>query len=46
MGQQPIMRLALASSIMLAIDRANQARLYKLDANFKDLHDVEPLQRP
>jgi len=40
------LRLPMADSIILATARAHQARLYTLDADFKDLHDVELLQRP
>ena len=40
------LRLPMADSIILATTRAHQARLYTLDADFKDLHDVELLQRP
>jgi predicted nucleic acid-binding protein len=36
----------MADSIILATTRAHQARLYTLDADFKDLHDVELMQRP
>jgi predicted nucleic acid-binding protein len=39
------LRLPMADSIILATARAHQARLYTLDADFKDLHDVELLQR-
>lgn len=39
-------RLPMADSIILATARANQARLYTLDADFKDLHDVELMQSP
>jgi predicted nucleic acid-binding protein len=40
------LRLPMADSIILATARAHQARLNTLDADFKDLHDVELLQRP
>ena len=40
------LRLPMADSIILATARAHQARLYTLDADFKDLHDVELMQRP
>ena len=39
------LRLPMADSIILATARAHQARLYTLDADFKDLHDVELMQR-
>lgn len=39
-------RMPTAASIILAIARAHQARLYTLDADFKDLHDVELMVRP
>jgi len=39
------LRLPMADSIILATARAHQARLYTLDADFKDLHDVELLLR-
>ena len=39
------LRLPMADSIILATARAHQARLYTLVADFKDLHDVELLQR-
>ena len=39
------LRLPMADSIILATARGHQARLYMLDADFKDLHDVELLQR-
>jgi predicted nucleic acid-binding protein len=39
------LRLPMADSIILATARAHQARLYTLDADFKDLHYVELLQR-
>jgi toxin FitB len=35
------LRLPMADSIILATARAHQARLYTMDADFKDLHDVE-----
>jgi predicted nucleic acid-binding protein len=37
-------RLPMADSIIVATARVHQARLYTLDADFKDLHDVELLQ--
>lgn len=40
------LRLPMADSIILATARAHQARLYTLDADFKDLHDVELMRRP
>ena len=40
------LRLPMADSIILATARAHQARLYTLDADFKDLHDVELMLRP
>jgi predicted nucleic acid-binding protein len=40
------LRLSMADSIILATTRAHQARLYTLDADFKDLYDVELMQRP
>ena len=40
------LRLPMADSIILATARAHQARLYTMDADFKDLHDVELMQRP
>jgi toxin FitB len=40
------LRLPMADSIILATARAHQARFYTLDADFKDLHDVELLQSP
>ena len=39
------LRLPMADSIILATARAHQARLYTLDADFKDLPDVELLLR-
>lgn len=41
-----VLRLPMADSIILATARAHQARLYTLNADFKDLHDVELMQRP
>jgi predicted nucleic acid-binding protein len=38
--------LVVPSISILATTRAHQARLYTLDADFKDLHDVELMQRP
>ena len=38
--------LVLPAISILATTRANQARFYTLDADFKDLHDVELMQRP
>ena len=40
------LRLPMADSIILATTRAHQARLYTLDADFKDFHDVELMQCP
>lgn len=40
------LRLPMADSIILATARAHQARLYTMDADFKDLRDVELMQRP
>ncbi len=40
------LRLPMADSIILATPRAYQARLYTVDADFIDLHDVELMQRP
>jgi predicted nucleic acid-binding protein len=40
------LRLPMADSIILATTRVHQARLYTLDSYFKDLHDVELMQRP
>ena len=40
------LRLPMADSIILATARAHQARLYTLDADFKDLQDVELMLRP
>jgi len=37
--------LPMADSIILATARAYQASLYTLDADFKDLHDMELMQR-
>ena len=39
------LRLPMVDSIILATARAHQARLYTLDADFKDLHDVELMLR-
>jgi predicted nucleic acid-binding protein len=39
------LRLPMADSIILATARAHQARLYTMDADFKDLHDVELMTR-
>jgi len=39
------LRLPMADSIILATARAHQARLYAMDADFKDLHDVELMTR-
>ena len=36
----------MADIIILATARAHQARLYTLDADFKDLQDVELMLRP
>ncbi len=33
-------------SIILSTTRTHQARPYTLDADFKDLYDVELMQRP
>ena len=38
--------LVLPAISILATTRAHQARLYTLVADFKDLHDVELMQRP
>ena len=38
--------LVAAAISILATTRAHQARLYTLDADFKDLHDVELMQHP
>jgi toxin FitB len=40
------LRLPMADIIILATARAHQARLYTLDADFKDLQDVELMLRP
>ncbi len=39
------LRLPMADSIILATARAHQAMLYTMDADFKDLHDVELIMR-
>jgi toxin FitB len=39
------LRLPMADSIILTTVRAQQAKLYTLDADFMDLHDVELMQR-
>ncbi len=38
--------LVVPAISILATTRAHQARLYTLDSDFKDLHDVELMQRP
>jgi len=39
------LRLPMADSIILATARAHKARLYTMDADFKDFHDVELMTR-
>jgi len=39
-------RLPMADSIILSTTRTHQARPYTLAADFKDLYDVELMQRP
>ena len=39
------LRLPMADRIILATARAHKARLYTMDADFKDLHDVELITR-
>ncbi len=40
------LRLPMADRIFLATARAYQASLYTLDADFKNLHDVELMLSP
>ncbi|MCP9886997.1 hypothetical protein KBY96_03480 [Cyanobium sp. ATX 6A2] len=39
------LRLPMADSIILTNARVHQARLYTMDADFKDLHDVDLMAR-
>lgn len=39
------LRLPMADSIILATARGHKARLYTMDADFKDFHDVELMTR-